>query len=237
MMLERSRSRVPRTLDRLDTHNARKEGCHTTTKKKPPKLRVAVKAPRKVADLLVFGQHVHDQMGANAVSLPSPNPSLATLQGQIVDLNTKEAATKTRTLGAVEDRDKAQHVLGVSLQQEAAYVEVLCNASPENAAALVKDAGFVLRGTTSHVKPPLAVKAAAVSGSVDLVAHVTKGGKANDWQYSLDGGKTWIGLPLTTKARTTLANLTPGTTVTVRQRALTKAGVGDWSQPVSHVVT
>ena len=117
-----------------------------TTKKKPPKFRVAVKAPKKVADLLVFSQKVHDQMGANAVSLPSPNPPLATLQGQIADLTTKEALAKTRASGAVEDRDQAQLVLEGSLRQEAAYVEVLCNASPDNAPSLVQDAGFSAQG-------------------------------------------------------------------------------------------
>jgi hypothetical protein len=198
---------------------------------------VAVKAPKKVADLLVFGQKVHDQMGANALSLPSPNPPLATLQGQIGDLTTKEALAKTRAAGAVEDRDQARLVLMGGLKQEAAYVEVLCNESPEKAPVLVQDAGFVLRRTTPHAKPPLAVKPATVSGSVDLVAKATKGAKANNWQYSLDGGKTWIDLPPTSRAKTTLANLTPATTVTVRQRVLTKAGLSDWGQPVSHLVT
>ena len=83
----------------------------------------------------------------------------------------------------------------------------------------------------------LAVKPGTVSGTVNIVAKATKGAKQNQWQYSLDGGKTWIDLPPTTKARTAVASLTPGTTVTVRQRVFTKAGVGDWGQPVSQFVT
>jgi hypothetical protein len=85
-------------------------------------------------------------------------------------------------------------------------------------------------------KPPLAVKA-GVSGSVQVVAKATKGAKANDWQMSTDGGKTWVDMPSTTKAMTTVANLTPGTTVQFRQRVLTKAGSSDWSIPVPHVVS
>ena len=82
-------------------------------------------------------------------------------------------------------------------------------------------------------KPPLAVKLTTVlQGTVHLVAKATKS-TANLWQYSADGGKTWIDLPQTTKAVTTLASLTPGVSVTVRQRALTKTGMGDWSQPVT----
>jgi hypothetical protein len=205
--------------------------------KKPATIRVVLKAPVKIADFLVFAQKVHDQMAANASTLPSPNPPLPTLQAQIATLTTKEALTKTRATGAVADRDQAQLAVKTSLESEAAYVEELCNADPSNALVLAQDAGLSLKATGSHTKPPLAVKASAVSGSVNIVAKATTGAKQNQWEYSLDGGKTWIDLPPTTKAKTTLASLTPGTTVTVRQRVFTKAGLQDWSQPVSSVVT
>ena len=194
-------------------------------------------APRRTADLLVFVQKVHDLMAANVKSLPSPNPTLPVLQGRIDDLATKEALAKTRAAGAVEDRDQAQLVVKASLRSEAAYVEGLCTADPGNALVLAQDAGMTLRTLVPHDQPPLAIKAGAVSGSVSLVAKATYGAKQNQWQYSLDGGKTWIDSPPTTKAKTTLANLTPGTTVTVRQRVFTKAGLADWGQPVSHLVT
>jgi hypothetical protein len=48
---------------------------------------------------------------------------------------------------------------------------------------------------------------------------------------STDGGRTWVDLPLTTKASTTIAGLTPGSTVTLRHRVLTKTGMGDWDAP------
>jgi hypothetical protein len=69
-----------------------------------------------------------------------------------------------------------------------------------------------------------------------VIAKATKGAKANEWQYSLDGGKTWIDLPPTTKASTAIQNLTPGTSVSIRQRVLTKAGLSDWGQPFSTLV-
>jgi len=76
----------------------------------------------------------------------------------------------------------------------------------------------------------------AVSGSVHAIAKATKGARANEWQYSLDGGKTWFDLLPTTGADTTIHGLTPGTTVSIRQRVLTKAGLTDWGQPVSTLV-
>jgi len=108
-------------------------------------------------------------------------------------------------------------------------------ATPANAAVLAQDAGMSVRKYTHPAKPPLAAKQ-KLSGTVQLVAKATKGAKSNEWQYSTDGGKTWVDLPPTTKASTTV-NLMPGTTVSYRQRVLTKSGQSDWSQPISALVT
>ncbi len=93
-----------------------------------------------------------------------------------------------------------------------------------------------IRNYTHPAKPPLAVKQTS-TGIVHVVAKATKGAKTNDWQYSVDGGKTWVSVPSTTKASTSISGLTPGVAVTYRQRIVTKAGPQDWSQPVSATVT
>ena len=59
---------------------------------------------------------------------------------------------------------------------------------------------------------------------------------AHDWEYSTDGGKTWVGAPSTLGARTTVTGLPAGTAVLFRFRALTKTGEGDWSQPTALLV-
>ena len=56
------------------------------------------------------------------------------------------------------------------------------------------------------------------------------------WEYSLDGGKTWIAAPATLQAKTTIAGLTPGATVQFRYQPVSKTGEGDWSQIVSFLV-
>ncbi len=200
------------------------------------KIAVALGLPRNVADLLVYAQVIHDTMAANPKSLPSPSPALLVLQTDIDTAASKEAIAKTRVAGAVTDRDLAMRVLKVDLHNERAYVELVANADPANAAQIAEDAGMKLHKAPARDKPPLAVKAGATSGSVKVVAKATKGAKVNDWQMSTDGGKTWVDLPSTTKASTTVANLTPATTVQFRQRVFTKAGLSDWSVPVPHVV-
>jgi hypothetical protein len=115
-------------------------------------------------------------------------------------------------------------------------VEQLVNADSANGATIAQDAGMQLRKVPTRNKPLLALNKGATTGTVHVVAKATKGAKANEWQYSLDGGKTWIDMTPTTKANTSIQNLTPGTTVSVRQRVLTKAGQSDWGQPVSTLV-
>jgi hypothetical protein len=207
-------------------------------KKKKSKNRIGVglNAPKKVAELLVFAQVVHDDMAANSKLLPSPSPALTVLQAGIDTLAAKEALVRAKTPNSVDDRDAAEQALRVALHNERAYVELVVNADPANAAQIAGAAGMSLRKMPATDKPALAVKGGATSGSVHVVAKATQGAKAHSWQLSTDGGKTWVDLPETTKAKTQIANLTPGTTVLVRQRALTKNGVGDWSLPVPHVV-
>lgn len=201
------------------------------------KIGVFLRLPTKVLDIIVHGQNVHNQMAANSKQLPSPSPALTVLQASIDDASAKQAIVKTRVAGAVTDRDAAIKVLKVNLNDERLYVEQVCNADPTNAAQIAQDAGMFLVTPGSRSKPPLAVKPGPVTGLVHVIAKATKGARSNDWQYSTDGGKTWIDVPSTTKAQTTIPNLTPGATVMFRQRALTKAGPGEWSQPYIHIVT
>jgi hypothetical protein len=59
-----------------------------------------------------------------------------------------------------------------------------------------------------------------------------------EYQYSLDGGVTWLPFPqLTTNYTTaTLGGLKPGSTVHVRYRFTLKGVTGDWSGSMAIVV-
>jgi len=81
-----------------------------------------------------------------------------------------------------------------------------------------------------------AAKAGAFSGAVQLVAPSAGHRASYEWQYSTDGGKTWVELPPTLQAKTSLTGLTAGSTAQFRYRAVIKAGAGDWSPPLSFLV-
>jgi hypothetical protein len=89
---------------------------------------------------------------------------------------------------------------------------------------------------TAKLLRVFAAKPAAVSGSVILHAVSAARRASYEWQYSTDGGKTWVQAPGTLQTKTTIAGLTPGVTVTFRYRALTKTGEGDWSLPTQIMV-
>jgi hypothetical protein len=72
---------------------------------------------------------------------------------------------------------------------------------------------------------------------VHVIAKATKGAKAHDWQFSTDGGKTWIDASPTTKSSTVITGLTPGALVHYRQRVITKTGPGNWCQAVAAIVS
>ena len=208
-----------------------------TTKVTTHTIHVVTKMPKKIGDFLIAAQKIHDTMAANTATIKTPDPTLAVFQTDIDSLVTKQALAKTRAEGAVADRDAARKLVNDDLSKERAYVETLCNADPGNAATIAGDAGMTLRKQAAHNKALLAVKPGPSTGVVKVVAKATKGGKLNQWQMSTDAGKTWVSVPDTSKASTTIENLTPATSVMFRQRVFTKAdGWSNWSEPVSQVI-
>ena len=188
-----------------------------------------------VPKLIVRVTGIVDTMSVNKTVFPSPTPALVQVTSDLGALTSAETAFKSH-LGTHEARETARLAVVADAHALATYVQSLVNANPSQAAHIAASAAMTLKATGTQNKAPLATKQ-KVSGSVIAVAKATKGAKANAWQYSTDGGKTFIDLPPTTRATTVLPDLPPGTTVQLRHRPLTKAGLGDWSQTVVHVVT
>ncbi len=158
------------------------------------------------------------------------------------DINALIAAqnlAKTRAKGAVQARDAKLAVVITDLNQERAYVESIADANLANAAAIANSAGMEVRKQGAHPKKSAVnVKQAKASGSVAVTALVgSKQKQSHEWQYSIDGGKTYVGAPPTLQAKTTIPGLTVGVTVLVRHRAVLLTGPASWSDPVSLTVT
>lgn len=196
---------------------------------------VILKLPPSVPALITHATGIVTRMTGNP-SFPNPTPSLAVLTAAIENLKVAEAAALARTKGAVATRNDKRTALVLLLRQLRGHVQTVADASAENGAAVIASAGLAVRKTPAHRARAFVAKPGAVSGSAKLVATTAARRASYEWQYSTDGGKTWVIAPVTLQARTTIAGFAPGSTVVFKHRPVTRTGEGDWSHPISLVI-
>jgi hypothetical protein len=194
-----------------------------------------LKLPVRVKNVGAYAQNIITLCTGNT-TLPNPSPPLATLEADLTAFNAAEAQVLNRTKGAAESRNAKLATLKGDLEHLMDYVQLVADASPANAEAIIQGAGFAVRKIGSHIKAPLTVKQGDVSGAVKLAAKSVAQRASYNWQYSTDQ-KTWTDAPTTLQAKTDISGLTPATTYYFRFQGVTKAGVGDFSQVVSLLVT
>ena len=196
---------------------------------------VTLSLPKSVPALVVYAQGIVKRMTGNA-SFPNPTPTLAAVTTAVDDLRTAETAVLARTKGAAAERDAKRLALVAALQHLRAYIQVTADADMENGGAIIESAGVAVRKTPTRHARTFAAKPGAVSGVATVVAAAAARRASYEWQYSSDGGKTWVTAPSTLQAKTHVSGLQPGSTVSFKYRPVTKTGEGDWSQPVSLLV-
>ena len=206
-----------------------------TTNKTIHRITVTLRLPTSVPALITYTRSIVDRL-TNNPSLRNPTPTLAALTAAVDDLQTAEAAALARTKGAVATRNDKRAAVVSLLHELRGYIEVTANADPSNAAAVIESTGLTVRRTPTRHARAFAAKPGPVSGVATLTAKSVGRRGAYEWEYSTDGGKTWIAAPATLQAKTKIAGLVPGATVLFKCRPVTKTGEGDWSQPVSLLV-
>ncbi len=219
------------------SHNppAQQGRCNVSTKKAATP-RIVLALPLAVDALLTLGAAIHDSVAANPKQFPSPSPALTSLSTDLSVLQTQQVAVKNHTPGAVAARNTAEATVRGDLRQLKAYVQLVVAGDPANAAAIAQAAGMALAKSAAHPKATLTAKQ-TVSGTVMLVAKAVKGSHAYEWQYSTDGGKTWVAAPASTKAQTAIPGLLPGSTVLFRHRPVLVTGPQDWGQAIQAIVS
>ena len=173
--------------------------------------------PKPVAKLIVRMTQILDAMLANKTIFVSPPVaiSLALAQTRVAALGSAEGLAKGGGTAAIQARDAARKLVIEDANQLHGYVQQLANATPAEAATIAAAAAMALRKNSVKPKHDLVVKQ-TVSGTIKIVAGNVLGARSHEWQYSLDGGKTWTALPPTAQASTTVTGLTPATIVQVR---------------------
>jgi hypothetical protein len=196
---------------------------------------VSLDLPKKVPALISYATSVVTAMTGNT-SFPTPAPTLAAVTTAITALQTAQSAAIARTKGAVTARNDQQAALVALLQELKAYIQKTADADTDNGAAIIQSAGVAVRKTPVRKPRVFSAVQGAVSGTAKLVTASAGPRASYEWQYSVDGGKTWVAALSTLQAKTSVTGLTSGTTVQFRYLAVTKKGQGDWSAPVSLLV-
>jgi hypothetical protein len=134
-------------------------------------------------------------------------------------------------------------LIGMMTSELVGIQAVADSGNPEEAVATLLAGGVEVAGVPKHDKPVLEPSEGPTSGSVNLEANakILLGDYLRrkhffNWEYTLDS-KTFISVPSTGEARTTVTGLTPLTTVGFRVCVTKGKGVMDpWSQVVEFLV-
>ncbi|MFO0757609.1 MAG: fibronectin type III domain-containing protein [Byssovorax sp.] len=200
---------------------------------KGPQAILNLPAPTK--ELITFAKKISAAMNGNPY-FPSPVPPLPKLDAAIAALDASETAVGG---GVAKTKQRNADRLAVvrHLTYELHYVQSIADqqSTVADAEAVITSAGMFVKKIGKHNKAELSARPGPVSGSVQLVALAQAPSAAYAWQFSAGQG-AWTSAPETMKAKTTITGLAPVAIYTFRVRALTRAGLTEWSQPVSLLV-
>jgi hypothetical protein len=135
----------------------------------------------------------------------------------------------------VADRNDKRKVLEGDLDHLLDYVQLVIQTQaldPAAATTLILSAGLSIRKVNVPSKRSFAAKHGRVSGEVLLVALAVARTALYYWEVSIDQA-SWVSLPGTIQARTTVTGLTPGQLYFFRFRAHGRKGLGDYSDAVT----
>ena len=209
--------------------------ANNSTNKKVHRSVACLRLPLSISLLITYVQGILKAMTGNA-TFPTPIPALTAVSNAVGDLQSAETVALTKVKGSIATRNEKKAALVALLELLRAYVQSIADGAPENGPSIIESAGLAVRKTTAPAPRVFAAKPGTVSGTAKLVVPSAARRASYEWQYSIDGGKTWIDAGPTLQARTTVVGLTAGATVLFRYRWVLKGGAGDWSPSVSMLV-
>ncbi len=181
-------------------------------------------------------------IGDHPGTFPAPNPPLPVFSAQIVSTDKAQVAAVQGGKGMAAARDVQLGLMLGMMDSELVYMQSIADAAgPDEAVSILHAGGVEIAGIAQHTKPILTVTQAQPSGPVVLEANASALLGADihrkhffSWECTMDGGKTFVAMPSTPGATTSMTGLTPLTTVGFRVAVTTtKSGMGPWSQVVN----
>jgi hypothetical protein len=195
-------------------------------------------AQYKDKDWLPFTAGVVLGLTGNA-DFPTPPVLAPALDGQRQVFEDALAKAAKGSEADTDAKNEARRVLEESLRMNAAYVEQKAG----GVASKILSTGYL---TTTHEHSPVAAMPKAqikkilnsASGELLVLGQPIANAHAYEVQIKIAGGDWQPAGTFSQARRMVLKSLTPGTTYTVRLRAVGAGdNYGDWSDPVSHMST
>jgi hypothetical protein len=192
---------------------------------------------RRLGDFRYKATGIAGDLDANSAIFTALDPTIIVFNGHVTTLDDKQALVVQRKVGAVADRNAAYTVVYGDIRKWQRYVQGLVDDSPgtEQALIIATSSGFDVKINGVFEKPPL--RAVETNpGVVKLLAKARGAKVAYEWQMSTNNAVTWVNLPTTLVAHTTVSGLTQGTRYLFRMRAITSGGTEAYTSPVSIVI-
>ena len=191
-----------------------------------------------VSFLVTYASNVYTAMLPNLL-FPLPPVTMLALQTAYINLQNSAVAAATGGPEQTADMKAKREILINLLTLLGSYVEGIANmpANAPDASVVILSAGMKVRGFTPRQKQVFDVMGGTLFGTVTMkAARAIRG--THEWQYTfspLEVG-SWVSLPPTTKAHTTVTGLTSGTVFYGRHRAILKTGPTNWDAQLTVVV-
>ena len=175
-------------------------------------------------------------------SFSTPTPTLTAFGTFITTAQTKLTVSdnaQTASKQATADKDAAIAALLAAASQLATYVDLTAGGDESK----IMSAGMNVRAPRTPSAPPspvanLSITAGDNVGELDLHWDPAQRAKSYEVHTSPDPvtNSSWNSKPSVTKSKTTVTDMTSGTRVWARVRAINSAGQGAWSSSISKVV-
>jgi hypothetical protein len=189
----------------------------------------------RIGDFILKARAIAQDITANVGTFATPNPTMANFQNDIQKLETAEANALTHVAGSASARDLIYTTVLADIRSLLSYVQGLADKAPNYQAAvnIIQLAGFEVKGINQGNKSALKVTYDKTMLTYKLLAKAVARRAAYHWQYSTDGGTTWVDMPVTLKASTTLIGVASTGRMAFRFKTITNDGESDWSDVVS----
>jgi len=165
-----------------------------------------------------------------------PFTDMSLLETQIVDFERAILNVSMRVLGAAGAKTAAKTMLMSTLMGVLDFVNNLARLNQLFAVEIITGATLLVNGMKGGGKDDFAVRQGVTTEVILDSKAVMDGDKyvkaSYDWQRSIDGGLTWIDLPSTQVAKTSVMGLDLGDQSFRKRTNSKKAGITVWCKPI-----